>query len=816
MPPVSADYIQAAVTPQDVLRMKFTGESSLAAQIRRAVGYVMICATTKANFCSCQTLRLMRRAKSSKVRGRGFYRVTDRKRLRFARSLTGKVGVYSNETDDIEEVTDHPLLDLLHRPSQLVAGNLFAQQRWLDLELCGNAFVLKQTTGGQPTALYRFAPHKTRVIPSRTKFIEGYNYGEDYLTRHTWPAEEVDHYKYMQSTFSPYLGMSWVQSIILDADRFQASTVSDLATWLNSGRPDYMLQLPMGSTEDQAKQAREEASRKFKGPDKNREFMVTTAEKVVPLNWSPKDLEGVASRADAKQIIFAAAGVPESFFELNKSNRASSETAHAQFARFSILPLLSRDQDELTNNLLPWFGLEPSDYWLQYDNPVPEDDTQQDALADAQVKGGRLTLNEWRQDQGFEAYPPEIGDVPRFNGVSMSTLDAMQLQGADGEGSTMGVAGDESDEQVATNPADAALAAQQVTAITALLDQVATGDLPPESARAVIAASFPKIPSEQIDEMLAPLAGFEPASIQRDAEAASQANDLAQATLATKVPPKQLPAASKSIKHSSVILKGHACICESHLHTKDAANDNIDASIPEFESQLAKWFDSMLPSLVGSIKPDGTVMSLAESDAAKASLKATLQPQMEQLFKHGYNFGVTELGSNQGPARHVSGSLTADVEKYLNEYTGKTIQSVTTTADAEIRTSLADGIKAGDSMPQLTSRVQAVVKDMSRANAERIARTESADAFMAAREKSWMDSGNVWGKKLVPAPNACPFCLEAAESYGVQPLGTPFFELGSSLEVDGMTMKFDYKSIDGPALHPFCRCTIVMVMEKPE
>ena len=65
-----------------------------------------------------------------------------------------------------EPVPDHPILDLLERPSSRVPGVLFRRQLVTDLVLTGDAFALIGTAGADPAALLRMHPERVKVTPS--------------------------------------------------------------------------------------------------------------------------------------------------------------------------------------------------------------------------------------------------------------------------------------------------------------------------------------------------------------------------------------------------------------------------------------------------------------------------------------------------------------------------------------------------------------------------------------------------------------------------------------------------------------------------
>ena len=66
---------------------------------------------------------------------------------------------------DAEPIDEHPLLDLLDRPSSRISGILFRRQLIVDLSLTGDAFVLA-VGSPEPQALLRLHPERVRVIPS--------------------------------------------------------------------------------------------------------------------------------------------------------------------------------------------------------------------------------------------------------------------------------------------------------------------------------------------------------------------------------------------------------------------------------------------------------------------------------------------------------------------------------------------------------------------------------------------------------------------------------------------------------------------------
>lgn len=276
-------------------------------------------------------------------------------------------------------------------------------------------------------------------------------------------------------------------------------------------------------------------------------------------------------------------------------------------------------------------------------------------------------------------------------------------------------------------------------------------------------------------------------------------------------------APKKNLSQKDVIF-GHGpdCACchrppKSFRKTK--GEETISMTEKELEEAVANWFGHIAQTMSGNVGSNGLKGS---SVPLALSFTTATTNTIGRIYLTGWNFGVQELGDKAGEAT-LQSALTGPVEKYLREHELKLANTVSETVLNRVKEELAVGVSQGETITQLKTRLQESVNDMSGIAAERIARTETARAFMAARERSWQASGNVWGKRWQLAPDACDFCKEVAAAYGVQPVGAPFFSKGDMLTLgDGQTMNLDYSDVDGPPLHPNDRCSLVAVYEKPK
>jgi hypothetical protein len=122
----------------------------------------------------------------------------------------------------------------------------------------------------------------------------------------------------------------------------------------------------------------------------------------------------------------------------------------------------------------------------------------------------------------------------------------------------------------------------------------------------------------------------------------------------------------------------------------------------------------------------------------------------------------------------------------------------------EVRRQLAEGlIGTGETIPQLTSRIQAIFKRASKSRAETIARSETSRAVHAAAEMSAQGSGVVSAKRWLLSANSCPVCVAIAHKTPQAPLGGSFGTIGHDA---------DYSSVRYPPAHPNCRCSLIFVL----
>ena len=154
----------------------------------------------------------------------------------------------------------------------------------------------------------------------------------------------------------------------------------------------------------------------------------------------------------------------------------------------------------------------------------------------------------------------------------------------------------------------------------------------------------------------------------------------------------------------------------------------------------------------------------------------------------------------------VTNYLNERVERFATEFDSETVK--------KIKTSIGEGYKNGESIKQLTKRIDNIYTEAEKYRATRVARTETIATSNQAALEAYRQSPMVAAQEWSTEDNGCDFCQ--AMNGKIIGLDSNYFNVGESLTVvdaEGheQTFVFDYMDVDHPPLHPNCRCSILPV-----
>jgi HK97 family phage portal protein len=333
-----------------------------------------------------------------------------------------------------EEISDHPLLDLLQQPNPEQSGVQYREVLLSQKLIAGNAYQLAlraggpQDTKGIPKELWLLRPDLVEVIPSSTRGIVGYKYA--YLDQ-PLPAANVAHSRYYHPD-NEFYGLSPLEVAALLVDQQKAARLWNLALLQNNARPPGAWIVPTPLGENERRRLEQVLQEKLAGYKNAGKAPVLDAGLTwQPLAHPPEQLDYLdAIRYNAVQIANIFNIPPQLIGDTSASTYDNMKEAKAASYTEAIFPELD-DLYALWNAwLVPMFA-DLQGAYLYYDKEgveVVQEVIQEKKTAQAQravqaFAQGTCTLNEARAMQGL----PPLGDNGEIFRVGQSLIRASDL-----------------------------------------------------------------------------------------------------------------------------------------------------------------------------------------------------------------------------------------------------------------------------------------------------------------------------------------------------------------------------------------------------
>ena len=814
------EYIASTVRPGEVASGRYPkrGPTELIARNQQTVYF---CATTTAATCASNKLRLYTRASAPEVKmlGGGRTRGVSGKRLAYLRNdarVGAKAAGYA-DAGDFVEVTEHPLIDFLQKPNPWTTGWAYSYLGHLFKLLAGNDFQYFTDGDEGGIAAFHLFPQHTSIQPSESGFVSGYWYARDTSAEKFFEFEEVAHYPFLPSASDPYYGTGPLHACFREADILSYATDSELYRWINGGQPDWVVVAPPQTPPDQLEAIRQGIASRTSGVKNKGKFLVTTGGvEVKPGAFKPMELEYEKGMNRSDLVIARCFGMTEAQLLVNSANVASAREAARWWRETSILPIVSRDAEAQTEMLLPRFGLEPGEFWLAPDDPVPQDEAADMTRAVQGYGGGLLTLNEARAELGYQAaedggdsFSTPVGPMAQSGGdedTETSPADAITEDAPKTEAAATAAGG--ADVQAT------ALNGAQVTALAELAAQVAQGQLPEANARAVAEASFPLVKPEQLDAIFNGLGEFvpePPPGVSAPAPGGDAPTDKEPEDDDPGTDPDPDGPPPKSRGHHGARRGGRGCECgqcgkggqpgRGGLTTKDDRLDPMDALMRALGRDLETWYAE---AAAGGIRPDGSV----DLSPFQAKLDQILAARLPDIMRLGMLSGMADVGLEP-----TLDQFTSDATRFLSSYTVRLAREISDSETAALKLAIQGVVEGGASRVEAIAAVQSSGVTQSAWKADRIVRTETGIVSGRGAMEGWK-VGGVTRKQWYLSANACPACEAFAAQYGGEPIDIDKAFATAGTEVGGITLWRDV--VSGSEIHPNCACFTLPVMGDEE
>ncbi|MFA5950565.1 MAG: phage portal protein, partial [Hyphomicrobium sp.] len=332
--------------------------------------------------------------------------------------------LYEGDTD----ASEHPLLDLLARPSPDHTTTDFFEAWYGYLLVAGNAYVEAVALNGRLRELHALRPDRMKVVPGPEGWPEAYEYTAQGVTIR-FDEEPVPRVRPILHVrlFHPvndHYGMSPIEAAAVAIDTHNTAAQWNKALLDNSARPSGAL-VYGGSdgrmTAEQFERLKSELEAGFQGAAKaGRPLLLEGGLDWKPLSLSPKDMDFYEARNSAAREIALALGVPPMLLGIPGDNTYSNyQEAQRALWRNTVLPLVNRTAKAFTSWLAPAYGNTIS---LCPDlDQVEALTSEREALWARIDRVSFLTLNEKRQAVGY-APIDDAGLVPATESSALNVL----------------------------------------------------------------------------------------------------------------------------------------------------------------------------------------------------------------------------------------------------------------------------------------------------------------------------------------------------------------------------------------------------------
>jgi len=785
-----SNYLEATVTVRDRTRSIYSRNIDAIELLDVARGYVYNCADTIALAASQQPLRLYRTGsvriqRAGKVKTRRA-RSTTEHILRSGR-MGRKAATWSGMGGNTDEVTDHPVLNLLTRPNTFQNGEAFDYQRFLMSLLTGEMFHLVE--GGRfPEHLWPMLPQYTQILPDIDGIVGSYAYGRERSRVVEYPAKEVLHFKFSDHPENPYHGYGPLHWCYQAARIVAENEDFDLEFIDNGNIPLAFITLdPTVYGSDTAiNNFMEYLGKITRGSVGKSRAIVGAGMSVSSPMLSSKDLQTIEKLNTHKATIRNAFKVPESLLELNSANLASANVGDDQFWGMTIRPLLNRAADHLTEMLLPMFGLEPGEHFFAYDDPLLADIEREARIAEIDLRSGVRNINEVRSERNLDSIGSE-GDRYRISGVPIEQSGEQQPQQPFftlNDHRVHEIKMLESGPQreiraVENNCSDEKSGEDAYTDETTESEVGASEELDSGESAQEETKSAP--------EPLAIVATLADRHIRDDPYDFS----CYECGISTKSDENEPPVTINP--PSGVSLN------EDQEQAFTSQRALVAAAVIQFGSIISDFMLDAQQDAASSIRA-GNAIDLSELEA---QLEFVLEPEFRQMYRVGFDIGAIELDEPVGtdPLTLPNARAIADVQTSLVRQLSRDISDHTAQA-IELR--IRAGLDAGDSIDEIASAIEGDT-DFAKYRSERIARTEVLNASNAGKIARYKES-NVSLKYWIPGTSAVHRALGEMFKDGI-PIDEPFLRAGQSVTAGGKTERFT-RDVYWPPARPNCTCTV--------
>jgi HK97 family phage portal protein len=367
------------------------------------------CASLNASVCASHPPRLYVTTQTNQARPKCLTKslpAATEKRLRSTPHLVAR----TKSAQRLEEVTEHPLLDLLVKVNPVHNAFDLWELTTLYQEVHGAAYwLLDFGPLGTPQQIWPLpSQNVTPVREPRSRNLVDYYLYRTGTEEQRFRPDQIIHFRYPDPR-DPYLG----GLAPLRACYEQATLISEFAAFKkakfeNHAIPDAIVSPDEVIGEEERDRLEAQWNSRFRKGGSGKVVVAESALKVQLLAHSMGDLAVLADVKATKEDVANAFHVPISFLSA-ETNLANLQAAEHQHMSKAVAPRLMRRDEKLNEQLIPLY--DPTGrLFLASEDPVPVNRELTTKEQDLNLRYGVVSINEVRGEQGLEPVP--WGDAP--------------------------------------------------------------------------------------------------------------------------------------------------------------------------------------------------------------------------------------------------------------------------------------------------------------------------------------------------------------------------------------------------------------------
>ncbi len=661
--------------------------------------------------------------------------------------------LYEVMDDGPEETNDHEVLDLLDSVNERQTGPEFKWTLAAHLELTGNAYILLlgvKSETDKPKGMFLLTPSNVRPMFDKTTFpwtIQAYQFTIENKV-YTYKPYEIVHIKYPDAS-DPYIGMGKVQAAgyYIDSD----NDVTEFnRNYFKSGSKLGAVLESEATDEAALERLRISWETMHAGAgNAHRPFIMPKGVKLADNQPKAQDMDfgNLWDKAMARiMLVFRVSRTILGTAE-SDTNRATAETADYVFAKRTIKPKMQLICSYLNEFLVPRFG---DNIYLGFLDPTPEDKNFRVLEQKTAVNGQPVMTQNEAREKYYGLGPVDGGDQLLVQNnmlpIGMASQDSPNQQ----------------HDEVAGKPQN-------------------SGDE---------GKGKPKPQKQRF---------FKPRFYKNMVTRKRMSKDFSEMVAEKLTAIKQ-----KNVKdltdeeYFAVWQKFANRVTE---YQKQLYSGMVEINIrqeKEVQENFKAWYNSQKAITTKDLK-------ISDLFDAKKWVSIIIDMASPILLEQAKTEGEQAASSFGKPGLNILDD--AGVKEAIDNATKLFAEHYTQTTSDQVYGKIQESLAAGDSLDQISDKIQGVYGYASSVRADMVAKTETFRVGNYATKEGWKQTGVVTIKWYTAMDgDVCPFCEQ--ENGKIISIENNFYDQGDNLTVDGQTMSLDYSDVGAPPLHVNCRCYV--------